>query len=65
MTSNHYNHERLREIRMQRFTQEQIARLVGVNVKTISRVETGKSASFELLSRIMRECGRPVKEIIY
>ena len=59
-----YDHKKLQEIRGRLFTQDELARKLGRNVKTISRAETGKHASFRLLSEIMTACGRSIKEII-
>lgn len=65
MDKRHYDNSKLQEIRAKHFTQEQLAKRINKHVKTISRAETGASASFKLLSEIMSTCGRSVKEIIY
>ncbi len=65
MDKRHYNHKELQKIREQFYTQEKIADKIKKHPKTISRAETGESASFDLLTNIMTACGRSVKEIIY
>jgi DNA-binding XRE family transcriptional regulator len=65
MDKRHYNHTKLQEIRAENFTQDELAKLINKHVKTISRAETGVSASFKLLSAMMSACKKSVKEIIY
>jgi transcriptional regulator with XRE-family HTH domain len=65
MDKRHYNHTELQKFREKLFTQEQLAKQLNKHVKTISRAETGKSASFKLLAEITSACGKSVKEIIY
>ena len=64
MDAKDYDHEKLQKIRRMNFTQENVASKLGVSVKTISRAETGKVASFKLLSAITKECGVSVKDIL-
>lgn len=65
MDKRHYNHKELQKIRAAKFTQEELAGQLNKHVKTISRAETGKSASFKLLSEIANACDISVKKLIY
>lgn len=53
MKGNLYNHDLLATLREARFTQEVFAEKLGVNVVTLSRLENGHNASYEL---IMKAC---------
>lgn len=57
--------ERIRELRKSKgFTQEQLAELVGVEPRHISRVEGGYSSpSIERLAKISEVLGVPIKEL--
>ena len=65
MNANDYDHKKLKEIRKQHFTQEQLANLLNRDVKTISRAETGEQASFQLLKEITSKCNVSIKTIIF
>jgi transcriptional regulator with XRE-family HTH domain len=64
MDKRFYDYEKLQEIREGQFTQEQLAKKIRKHPKTISRAETGESASFTLIWEIMTACNHSVKDVI-
>jgi transcriptional regulator with XRE-family HTH domain len=64
MNADHYNPELLAAARKKKITQKELAERLGVTEMTIHRAETGKNASYELLSDICREIGLDVKKIL-
>lgn len=64
MDAKDYDHEKLQQIREKKFTQQEIADRLNKHVKTISRAECGRSASFKLLKAITDECGVPVAQVL-
>lgn len=66
MNGNHYNPKKLVEWR-EEFgkTQDKVAELIGVERNTISRAETGKVASYELLATLCRIYGKSTHDLIY
>lgn len=66
MDGTKYNYEKVARLRREAgLTQEQLAEALGVTNVTISRVETGVAASFELLARIALKFGRCQTYFIY
>ena len=66
MNSNHYNPSALVKWRNEAGqTQDQIARELSVDRNTISRAETGKNASFELLTGLCKLYGKTMHELIH
>jgi transcriptional regulator with XRE-family HTH domain len=64
MDAKDYDHKKLKEIRERKFTQEELAKRLNKHVKTISRAETGNSASYKLLKAITAECGVPITTVL-
>lgn len=64
MNNNHYDPEKLANIRRKVGTQEEVAEKVGVTVTQISRAENGKSASYELLSAITELANADVLDVL-
>lgn len=66
MNAQDYDHKRLANARKAAgLTQDQLAEQLGVTSVTISRVETGVSASYGLLTRIATQLGRSVTEFLH
>lgn len=49
MKGNLYDHKRLATVRESKHTQEAFAEMLDVSVVTLSRIENGHSASYELI----------------
>jgi transcriptional regulator with XRE-family HTH domain len=64
MNGAHYKPELLAAVRKEKITQKELAERLGVTEMTIHRAETGKNASYELLSDICREIGLDIKTIL-
>jgi DNA-binding XRE family transcriptional regulator len=54
MNGTHYDFKKLASVRERKYTQEEFAKLLGVHVVTLSRVENGHAASFELINKICK-----------
>jgi transcriptional regulator with XRE-family HTH domain len=58
MNRSHYDHERLRDLRLRRhLTQEQVARALDVQRQTIYRAEKGYRISFNVLLQLAKFYG--------
>lgn len=66
MDARHYNPDALKALRRVRGeSQEELATKLNVNRQTIYRVETGQSASYELLCEIANHYGVNVVSVLY
>ena len=66
MNSKDYNHQKLVKWREESGkTQEKIAQILSIDRNTVSRAETGRIASFELLAALCRIYGKSLHELIY
>jgi DNA-binding XRE family transcriptional regulator len=60
-----YDHKFLAKVRESKHTQEEFAKLLKVNVVTLSRMENGHSASYELVMRACRVLDIDSSKIFY
>jgi transcriptional regulator with XRE-family HTH domain len=64
MTTTHYS-TKIKELRLKRvWSQEQLADIAGINVRTIQRIEHGDVASFESLKAVANALGVDVGELL-
>ena len=65
MKGNLYNHSLLAQVRDAKFTQEKFAEKLGITITTLSRMENGHSASYELIMRACQELDLDSSKIFY
>ena len=66
MNGKHYNPQKLVEWRDEfGKTQVKVAEIIGVERNTISRAETGKVASYELLATLCKIYGKSIHDLTY
>lgn len=65
MNGTHYDFKKLAKHRADVMTQDALAERLGVSFVTISRLENGHGASYELLFRACAEIGLDIKDILH
>jgi transcriptional regulator with XRE-family HTH domain len=65
MKGDFYNYRFLANVREAKYTQEQFAKLLKVNTVTLSRLENGHSASYELIVRACQLLDLDSSKIFY
>jgi transcriptional regulator with XRE-family HTH domain len=64
MNKDHYRPEKLAEIRKKIGTQKFVAKKVNVTNTQLSRAENGKSASYELISAIVKLANEDIQTVL-
>lgn len=65
MKGNLYNFALLAQFRDAKYTQEEIAKMLDVTVTTVSRMENGQNASYELIGRACQALDIDSSKIFY
>lgn len=65
MQGNLYNYKLLGSIREAKYTQEQFAEILNITVVTLSRMENGKNASYELILKACQHLDIDSSKIFY
>jgi transcriptional regulator with XRE-family HTH domain len=65
MNGSLYNHRLLADVRAQKYTQEQFAEMLDVSVVTLSRMENGRNASYELIFNACQKLDLDSSKILY
>jgi transcriptional regulator with XRE-family HTH domain len=65
MTGKFYNHRLLAEVREARYTQEQFAKVLDISPITLSRIENGRNASYEMILRACQALDLDSSKIFY
>lgn len=65
MKGNLYDFRKLAILREAKFTQEEFAKKLEITVITLSRIENGHNASYEILMKICKELGVDSSKIFY
>jgi transcriptional regulator with XRE-family HTH domain len=65
MNGSLYNHRLLADVRDARYTQEQFAEILGITVVTLSRMENGRNASYELILKACQHLDLDSSKIMY
>jgi transcriptional regulator with XRE-family HTH domain len=65
MKGNLYNHQLLASIRDAKYTQERFAEMIGVTTITLSRMENGHGASYELILKACQALDIDSSKIFY
>jgi transcriptional regulator with XRE-family HTH domain len=65
MDGKFYNHRLLASVREARYTQEQFAERLKISPVTLSRMENGRNASYELIMRACQALDLDSSKILY
>lgn len=65
MNGNFYDYKKISEVREAKVKQDKLAEKLGVSPITLSRLENGKNASYELIIQVCKELEIDSKEIFY
>lgn len=65
MNGSLYNHRLLADVREAKYTQEQFAEILDVSVVTLSRMENGRNASYELILKACQLLDLDSSKILY
>ena len=65
MKGNLYNYRKLATIRESKYTQEKFAEIIGITAITLSRIENGHNASYEILIKICQVLDIDSNKIFY
>ena len=65
MKGNLYDHKRLASMRESKYTQEKFAEILDITTVTLSRMENGHNASYELIVKACQKLDIDSAEIFY
>lgn len=65
MNGNFYDYKKLSKIREGKIKQDKLAEKLGVSPITLSRLENGKNASYELIIQVCKELEVDSKDVLY
>ncbi len=65
MQGNLYNFRQLASVREKKYTQEEFAKILEITVVTLSRMENGHNASYELILKACQKLDIDSGEILY
>jgi transcriptional regulator with XRE-family HTH domain len=65
MNGKFYNHDLLARVREAKYTQEQFAEVLNISPITLSRLENGRNASYELILRACQALDLDSSKIFY
>jgi DNA-binding Xre family transcriptional regulator len=64
MNAEHYDHEKLAQLRQGKFTRAELADALQITEMTVHRAEAGKGVSYEVLFRICTLLGVDIRDIL-